>query len=158
MDPGKTKMSALIQSSGTILHFGEWFEPLLSSLYPSGGRPARQQRPRRVTALLGGGLSVPQDIPEVSLVQFSRSVMSDSLRPHESQHARPPCPLRGPQGSGPDPKLSAPCRNPWTQPSFNPVWWPRVPRKFVPAAYISPSAHCTSSSSSMAALPSLGIL
>ena len=25
-------------------------------------------------------------------VQFSRSVMSDSLRPHESQHARPPCP------------------------------------------------------------------
>ena len=25
-------------------------------------------------------------------VQFSRSVMPDSLRPHESQHARPPCP------------------------------------------------------------------
>ena len=25
-------------------------------------------------------------------VQFSRSVMSDSLWPHESQHARPPCP------------------------------------------------------------------
>ena len=24
-------------------------------------------------------------------VQFSRSVMSDSLRPHESQHTRPPC-------------------------------------------------------------------
>ena len=28
----------------------------------------------------------------VSLVQFSRSVMSDSLRPHEPQDARPPCP------------------------------------------------------------------
>ena len=27
-----------------------------------------------------------------SLVQFSRSVMSDSLRPHGLQHARPPCP------------------------------------------------------------------
>ena len=27
-----------------------------------------------------------------SSVQFSRSVMSDSLRSHESQHARPPCP------------------------------------------------------------------
>ena len=27
-----------------------------------------------------------------SSVQFSRSVVSDSLRPHESQHARPPCP------------------------------------------------------------------
>ena len=25
-------------------------------------------------------------------VQFSHSVMSDSLQPHESQHARPPCP------------------------------------------------------------------
>ena len=35
------------------------------------------------------------DISEVFLqssVQFSRSVVSDSLRPHESQHARPPCP------------------------------------------------------------------
>ena len=29
------------------------------------------------------------DLPSV---QFSRSVVSDSLRPHESQHARPPCP------------------------------------------------------------------
>ena len=27
-----------------------------------------------------------------SSVQFSRSVVSDSLRPHEPQHARPPCP------------------------------------------------------------------
>ena len=27
-----------------------------------------------------------------SSVQFSRSVMSNSLRPHEWQHARPPCP------------------------------------------------------------------
>ena len=28
----------------------------------------------------------------MSSVQFSRSVVSDPLRPHESQHARPPCP------------------------------------------------------------------
>ena len=28
----------------------------------------------------------------IQSVQFSRSVMSDSLKPHESQHARPPCP------------------------------------------------------------------
>ena len=28
----------------------------------------------------------------VSSVQFSCSVVSDSLRPHEAQHARPPCP------------------------------------------------------------------
>ena len=35
----------------------------------------------------------------ISSVQFSRSVMSDSLRPHESQHARPPCPSPTP-GAG----------------------------------------------------------
>ena len=29
-------------------------------------------------------------------VQFSCSVVSDSLRPHESQHARPPCPSPAP--------------------------------------------------------------
>ena len=28
----------------------------------------------------------------ISSVQFSHSVVSDFLRPHESQHARPPCP------------------------------------------------------------------
>ena len=32
-----------------------------------------------------------------SSVQFSRSVMSDSLWPHESQHARPPCPSPTPR-------------------------------------------------------------
>ena len=31
-----------------------------------------------------------------SSVQFSRSVVSDSLQPHESQHARPPCPSSTP--------------------------------------------------------------
>ena len=30
-------------------------------------------------------------------VQFSRSVVSDSLRPHELQHARPPCPSTTPR-------------------------------------------------------------
>ena len=33
-----------------------------------------------------------------SSVQFSRSVVSDSLQPHESQHARPPCPSQTPGG------------------------------------------------------------
>ena len=30
-------------------------------------------------------------VVQFSLVQFSRSVVSDSLRPYESQHTRPPC-------------------------------------------------------------------
>ena len=33
----------------------------------------------------------------VSSVQFSRSVVSNSLRPHELQHARPPCPSPTPR-------------------------------------------------------------
>ena len=34
---------------------------------------------------------------QFSSVQFSRSVVSDSLQPHESQHARPPCPSPTPR-------------------------------------------------------------
>ena len=34
---------------------------------------------------------------QFSSVQFSRSVVSDSLRPHESQHSRPPCPSLTPR-------------------------------------------------------------
>ena len=41
----------------------------------------------------------------ISSVQFSRSVMSDSLRPHESQHARPPCP--SPTNSRSSPRLTS---------------------------------------------------
>ena len=33
----------------------------------------------------------------LSSVQFSPSVVSDSLRPHESQHTRPPCPSPAPR-------------------------------------------------------------
>ena len=36
-------------------------------------------------------------MPEFSSVQFSYSVVSDSLRPHELQHARPPCPSPTPR-------------------------------------------------------------
>ena len=36
-------------------------------------------------------------LKDISLsVQFSRSVMSDSLQPHELQHTRPPCPSPAP--------------------------------------------------------------
>ena len=37
-----------------------------------------------------------QNASNVSSVQFSRSVVSDSLRPHGLQHARPPCPSSTP--------------------------------------------------------------
>ena len=35
--------------------------------------------------------------PQYQSIQFSRSVVSDSLRPHELQHARPPCPSPTPR-------------------------------------------------------------
>ena len=42
----------------------------------------------------------------VEISQFSCSVVSDSLRPHESQHARPPCPSPTP-GVHPDSRPSS---------------------------------------------------
>ena len=67
----------------------------------------------KVSLLVSGGLSpsLPTKTPilldqvhrlmtsfnlQFSSVQFSRSVVSDSLRPHELQHARPPCPSTTP--------------------------------------------------------------
>ena len=40
----------------------------------------------------GRGVQDARDMYQFSSVHFSHSVVSDSLRPHESQHARPPCP------------------------------------------------------------------
>ena len=48
------------------------------------------------------------------LVQFSRSGMSDSLRPHESQHARPPCPSPSPEVHSNSRPLS-----PWCHPAIS---------------------------------------
>ena len=42
---------------------------------------------------------------QFSSVQFSHSVVSDSLRPHELQHARPPCPSPTITNSQSSPKL-----------------------------------------------------
>ena len=37
-------------------------------------------------------VEVTKIMVQFSSIQFSRSVLSDSLGPHESQHTRPPCP------------------------------------------------------------------
>ena len=50
--------------------------------------------------LQNGYMSVPHSTIlriQLSSVQFSCSVMSDSFGPHESQHARPPCPSQTPR-------------------------------------------------------------
>ena len=50
----------------------------------------------------------------IGSVQFSHSVVSDSLQPHESQHARPPCPSPAP-GVHPNPCPSSR----WCHPAFS---------------------------------------
>ena len=64
----------------------------------------------------------------ISSVQFSCSVMSDSLRPHESQHTRPPCPSSTP-GVHPDSRPSSQ----WCHPAIS--------SSVVPFSCPSPSQH-----------------
>ena len=60
------------------------------------GRPCTvtaQQHPRPVAeGAASWGCGARPGKSGFGSVQFSRSVVYDSLRPHESQHARPPCP------------------------------------------------------------------
>ena len=61
-------------------------------------------------------------IASMSSVQFSRSVVSNSLRPHESQHARPPCPSLTP-GVHPNPCPSSR----WCHPTSHTLLSPSPP-------------------------------
>ena len=64
-------------------------------------------------AVVKAGLLIVCTI-SISSVQFSHSVVFDSLPPHESQHARPPCPSSTP-GVHPDSHLS----NQWCHPAIS---------------------------------------
>ena len=59
-------------------------------------------------------LSICNAIYFLCLVQFGRSVVSDSLRPHESQHARPPCP-----SPTPGVHLDSPPSSQWCHPAIS---------------------------------------
>jgi len=60
-------------------------QPAYATLYQKNKWPNQKagRRPKQ---------TILQWIHTDGSVQFSRSVVSDSLQPHESQHARPPCP------------------------------------------------------------------
>ena len=64
-------------------------------------------------------LKIPYPNLFFSSVQFSCSVVSDSLRPHELQHTRPPCPSPTP-GVHPDSHPSSQCCHPALSPSVIP--------------------------------------
>ena len=70
-------------------------------------------------------------------VQFSHSVMSDSLWPHESQHARPPCPP-------PTPRVHSDSRpsNQWCHPAISSSFIPfsSCP-KFLPVSEYFPMSQ-----------------
>ena len=99
----------LFATLGTVAHQ----DPLsvgFSRQYWSGWCPPRGDLPdpgTELTSLMSSALAgeffttsatweAHQNL-SVQSVQFSHSVVSDSLRPHESQHARPPCPSPTPR-------------------------------------------------------------
>ena len=75
------------KNTGMSCHF------LLQGVLPTWGSNLSLLHCRQILYCLS-----QQGSPQIASVQFrfSRSVVSDPLRPHESQHARPPCPSPNP--------------------------------------------------------------
>ena len=74
----------------------------------------RTERRYKSTIIVGDFNTPLSMIDRFSSVQFSLSVMSNSLRPHELQHTRPPCPSPTP-GVHSNPRPS----NQWCHPAIS---------------------------------------
>ena len=89
-----TRNSASVSASVLPVNFQDWF-PLgltgLISLLSKGLSNIFSNTTVQKHQFFGAQPSLWSD-SHIHTVQFSRSVVSDSLRPHESQHARPSCP------------------------------------------------------------------
>ena len=94
--------------------------------------------------------------PQVSSVQFSPSVVSDSLRPHELQHARPPCPSPTP-GVHSDSHPSSPWCHPAISSSVVPFFScpqsPSASESFPMSQLFTWGGHSTGVSASASFLP-----
>ena len=89
-----------------------------------------------------------------SSVQFSRSVVSDSLRPHELQHTSPPCPSATPRVH---PNPCPLCR--WYHPTISPSVIPfsSCPQSFPASGSFQMSQLFTSSGLSIGVSPSTSV-
>ena len=97
----------------------------------------------------------PRHIPPLSSVQFSRSVVSNSLRPHEPQHARLPCPLPTP---GVHPNPCPLCQ--WCHPIISPsvVPFSSCPQSLPASWSFQMSQFFTSGGQSIGVSPSTSVL
>ena len=84
----------------------------------------------------------------VPSVQFSRSVVSNSLQPHEPQHARPPCPSPTP-GVHPNSCPLSQCWHPTI--SFSVIPFSSCPQSFPASGSFQMSQLFTSSGQSIGA-------
>ena len=112
------KMQSTGEGNGKPLQYSCFENPMSSMKYPNQidyilcsqrGRSSKQTAKTRLGADCGSDhelliakfrlklKKVGKTTRPFSSVQFSRSVMSDSLRPHEPQHTRPLCPSPTPR-------------------------------------------------------------
>ena len=69
----------------------QWCHPNIYSLLPPSCFAFNLSQQQGLFQWVSSSYQVVKVIKFQHSVQFSRSVVSNSLRPHESQHARPPC-------------------------------------------------------------------
>ena len=80
--------------NGISRQYSCWYKPMDRRTWQAAAHGVAQSDMTEHTAAFHGRALSRHLGP--SSVHFSRSVVSDSLWPHESQHARPPCPSPSP--------------------------------------------------------------
>ena len=85
----QTFQEEIIKNLHNFFYNKEVWETTSNSFYEaSSTKKSKDTKPPRETM---------DQHPSLSSLQFSRSVVSDSLGPHEPQHTRPPCPSPSPR-------------------------------------------------------------
>ena len=99
---GRLMLKLKLQYFGHLMRRTDLFEKTLMLGKIEGGRRKERQRMKWLDGITDSmdmteQLSLSPLLVKFSSVHFSCSVVSDSLRPHELQHARPPCPSPSPR-------------------------------------------------------------